>query len=87
MKEKNKSNYQKTKINVASGVDTWNQDFDRYNFAIKNLETLKEDEEFKILLAESLFINSIKLGIYEQLLEKIKILNESIDSELKTLNK
>ena len=77
----------KTKINVSSGNDTWKQDFERYNFAIKNVETLKNDEEFKILLAESLFINSVKISFYQQLFEKIESLNKSIDKELKTLKK
>lgn len=51
----------KTKIPIGSGIDTWQQEFDRYNFSIKNVDALKNDEEFKVLLAESLFINSIKL--------------------------
>jgi hypothetical protein len=77
----------KTKINVGSGIDTWKQEFDRYNFAIKNVDTLKKDEEFKILLAESLFINSIKISFYQQLFEKIESLNKSLDSEIRTLKK
>jgi hypothetical protein len=77
----------KTKINVGSGIDTWKQDFERYSFAIKNVETLKNDEEFKLLLAESLFINSIKISFYQQLFEKIETLKNSIDSELETLKK
>lgn len=78
----------KTKVNIGSaGLDTWQQDFERYNFAIKNLDTLKKDEEFKILLAESLFINSVKVSFYQQLFEKIEGLNKSIDSELRTLKK
>ena len=51
---------------------------------MKNVEVLKEDEEFKVLFAESLFTNSIKFGFYEQLLEKIENLNQSIDNELRT---
>ncbi len=75
----------KTRINIGSGIDTWKQEFDRYNFAIKNVDLLKKDEEFKVLLAESLFINSVKISFYQQLFEKIDSLNKSIDSELKTL--
>jgi hypothetical protein len=51
------------------------------------VETLNKDEEFKILLAESLFINSVKVSFYKQLFEKIEGLNKSIDSELRTLKK
>ena len=65
--------------------NTNSSDFERYNFAIKNVETLKNDEEFKILLAESLFINSVKISFYQQLFEKIANLKKSIDSELKAL--
>jgi hypothetical protein len=77
----------KTKIKLGSGINTWQQEFDRYNFAIKNVETLKKDEEFKILLAESLFINSVKISFYQQFFEKIESLNKKIDNELKTLKK
>jgi hypothetical protein len=77
----------KTKREFGSKDNAWNQDFERYNFAIKNVETLKNDEEFKILLAESILINSIKISFYQQLFEKIESLNKSIDSELRTLKK
>jgi hypothetical protein len=77
----------KTKGSFGSEDDAWNQDFERYNFAIKNIDVLKKDEEFKILLAESILINSIKISFYQQLLEKIESLKKSIDSELETLKK
>ena len=48
---------------------------------------LKKDEEFKILLAESILINSLKVSFYQQLFEKTENLNKSIDSELETLKK
>jgi hypothetical protein len=77
----------KTKINLSSGMDTWKQEFERYDFAIKNVDVLKKDEEFKILLAESILINSLKVSFYQQLFEKIDSLNKSIDNELRTLKK
>jgi len=77
----------RTNINLGSKVDAWNQEFDRYNFAIKNVDRLKEYEEFKVLLAESLLINTVKISFYQQLFDKIEDLNKSIDSELKTLKK
>jgi len=46
---------------------------------------LKKDEEFKLVLAESEFVTSTKISFYIQLLQKIEELNNSIDSELKTL--
>tara|TARA_R110001632_G_scaffold16353_4_gene53033 strand:+ start:3637 stop:4389 length:753 start_codon:yes stop_codon:yes gene_type:complete len=77
----------KTKMDIGTQDDTWNQEFERYNFAIKNVDVLKKDEEFKILLAESILINSLKVSFYQQLFEKIENLNKSIDSELETLKK
>jgi len=74
------------KIKLELSADnTWNQEFDRYNFSIKNVDMLKKDEEFKLVLAESEFVTSTKISFYNQLLEKIEELNNSIDSELKTL--
>jgi len=75
----------KTKIKVGSGIDTWKQDFERYNFAIRNVDSLRKDEGFKVVLAESLFINSIKISFYQQLFERIEGLSASIDSELEIL--
>jgi hypothetical protein len=81
----------KTKIEIGKGheadIDTWKQDFKRYDFEIKNVESLFSDEEFKILLAESLFVNSIKFSFYEQLFEKINKINQAIDNELRALQK
>jgi hypothetical protein len=77
----------KTKNYFGSEVEAWNQEFERYNFAIKNVDFLKTDDEFKIVLAESILINSIKISFYQQLFEKLENLNKSIDNELKTLKK
>ena len=68
-----------------SAENAWKQEFNRYNFAIKNVDTLKKDEEFKLVLAESEFITSTKITFYHQLLETIEELNKSINNELKTL--
>ena len=76
----------RTTIQVGSD-DAWNQEFDRYNFAIKEVEYLKADEEFKLILAESLFINSIVFDFYNQLFLKMDELNKSINQELGELRK
>jgi hypothetical protein len=77
----------KTKSNLGSKVDAWNQEFGRYDFSIKNIDVLKNDEEFKILLAESILVNSLKVSFYQQLFEKRENLNKSINSELENLKK
>ncbi|MGS2727895.1 DUF6090 family protein [Psychroserpens sp. BH13MA-6] len=70
-----------------SDEEAWKQEWDRYNFAVKDIESLRKDEEFKILLAESLFVNRILVDYYLQLFKKIEDLNKSIDNELRTLKK
>ena len=75
----------RTSIQVGSSDLAWNQEFDRYNFAIKGLRDLKADEEFKLVLAESLFINSIVYDFYNQLFLKMDELNKSINEELEKL--
>jgi hypothetical protein len=77
----------RTTIQVGSADDAWNQEFDRYNFAINDKENLKSDEEFKLVLAESLFINSIVFDFYNQLFLKMDELNKSINLELDKLKK
>jgi hypothetical protein len=79
----------KSSIHLKSDMpqDTWNQDFERYNFSIKNLDLLKADEEFRIVLSESLFIGSVKIDFYNQILEKIEELNNEIKDELILLEK
>ena len=74
-----------TKTKLGSGINTWKQEFKRYNFKIKNVDSMKKDEEYKITLAESIHINGLKISFYQQFLEKIEALNKAIDSELKTL--
>lgn len=69
-----------------SDEQAWSQDFHRYDFSIKSIDALKADEEFKIVLAESLFINRIKLGFYQQLITKMEDLKSAIVDELKVLN-
>ena len=77
----------RTTIQVGSADDAWNQKFDRYNFIIKEADNLKSDEEFKLVLAESLFINSIVFDFYNQLFLKMDELNKSINEELDKLKK
>ncbi|MFK5878529.1 MAG: DUF6090 family protein [Flavobacteriaceae bacterium] len=74
----------KTKLQL-SAKNTWSQEFNRYNFTIKNIDKLKKDEEFKLVLAESEFITSTKITLYQQILETMEELHKSIDRELKTL--
>ncbi|WP_169338360.1 hypothetical protein [Psychroserpens burtonensis] len=49
------------------------------------MKTLQKDEEFKLPLVESLFINAIKYSFYKQLFEKTEELNTSIENKLRTL--
>lgn len=74
----------RTRINV-SAEDAWSQEFDRYNFEINDLSIMKKDEAFKIVLAESLFINSIVIDFYNQLFDKIDELDHAINDELNAL--
>jgi len=73
-------------------IDTGSDDkfklvFERYTFSIRNIALLKADEEFKVVLAESLFINSFKHDFYVQILDKIVELNDNIEDELILLRK
>ena len=70
---------------VASESDIYKQDYERYNFEIKDVTNLKKDEGFKVVLAESIYINTIKVSFYQQLLEKTDELTKAIDSELQML--
>ena len=58
------------------------QEFERYNFSIRNLKLLKADEAFKVVLSESILINSLKFSFYTQILKKNEELNNSINNEL-----
>jgi len=76
----------KVKVDL-SDEEAWKQEWDRYNFAVKTADLLRKDEEFKLLLAESLFVNKVIVNYYQQLFEKTENLNKAIDNELKTLKK
>ena len=69
-------------LNSEKPEDNWQQEFERYNFSIRNIDILKADEGFKIVLSESLLINSVKLNFYNQILIKIEQLNDNIKNEL-----
>ena len=75
----------KKNIIKSSNEESWSQELIRYDFEIKNLEMLKKDEEFKMVLAESLMINGLKISFYQQVFEKTAQLNALIINELKTL--
>jgi hypothetical protein len=80
----------RTKSQIAAGqspADYLEQDYERYNFEINDLPSIKSDEGFKLLLAESISINTVKVSFYDQLLTKSDELTKAIDSELKTLRK
>jgi hypothetical protein len=65
-----------------SPEDTWKQEFERYDFSIRNMDLLKADEEFRIVLSESIFIGTVKIDFYNQILNKIEELNSNIKEEL-----
>jgi hypothetical protein len=76
----------KTTLLMTSKDDTFKQEFERYNFEMKEVTALKNDEGFKVMLAESIFINTFKVSFYQQILEKTEELTKSIDSELQSLS-
>jgi hypothetical protein len=68
-----------------SPADYFEQDYEWYNYEIKDLLSVKGDEGFKILLAESIGVNTVKVSFYDQLLTKSDELTKAIDSELDVL--
>ena len=78
----------RTKSQIAAGqspADYLEQDYERYNYEINDLPSIKSDEGFKVLLAESVGINTVKVSFYDQLLTKSDELIKAIDSELEVL--
>jgi len=75
---------QKSSIEISSETseDIWEQEFKRYDFIIRDVNLLKADEGFKIILSESIFITTLKIDFYEQILIKIEELNSDIEDEL-----
>lgn len=71
----------RTKVDISSD-DAWIQDFNRYNFEVKDVQKLRADEEFKLVLAESLLVNSVMFDFYNQLFNKIDELDQDINQEL-----
>ena len=45
-------------------------------------EAAKIDEGFKIELNESIFFRNLKIGFYEDMLKRTKILNKKINEEI-----
>ena len=52
---------------------------------LTNIKSAREDEGFNIELNESLFFRNVKIGFYEDMLNRIRELNEVIEIELKNL--
>ena len=76
----------KTIINEGSNnEDYFNPDFVKLDMQLNDIEGAKNDEAFKIELNESIFFREIKIGFYNDMLIRIRELNEAIELELKSL--
>ena len=58
------------------------QNFNRQEYMIKDVASLKKDEGFRILLAEDAFMRQVRISVYLDVIERIKVLNASIETEL-----
>jgi hypothetical protein len=57
----------------------------RKNLILKDLAALRNDEEFKIILSESMFLTALKLDLYENYLIRLNKLRSVIQNELTLL--
>lgn len=63
----------------------YNPDLERSELKVNNANELVKDEPFKIILAESILIRQVKIGFYQDFLNRTKELNKLIDQELRIL--
>ncbi len=75
---------------TITNIDTnneeyFNPDFVKQSMELTNIKSAREDEGFNIELNESLFFRNVKIGFYEDMLNRIRELNEVIEIELKNL--
>jgi len=63
-----------------------NPDVIRNRLEIKDLKGLKENEAFKIILSESSSMTQTKIEVYQEFLNRIKILVKAIDLEVNNLS-
>ena len=64
----------------------YNPNFERKELKISDLNGLKKDKAFKIILSESIFSRNAKIQYYEDFLNRINILNQAIKEELEVLS-
>jgi hypothetical protein len=64
----------------------YNPQLERPVLKANNTANLMKDEAFKIVLAESILIRQVKIGFYEDFLNRTRELNKLIDQELKLLS-
>ena len=65
--------------------DFYNPDFSKNKIMLSDYKGAKIDEGFKIELNESIFFRSLKIGFYEDMLNRSEILNKKIDEEIPQL--
>jgi len=63
----------------------YNPNFERTQLKLIDEQGLKEDDAFKIVLAESIFFRQSKIRFYEDFLNRAKKLNQLISQELNLL--
>lgn len=67
----------------TNSTDYIDANYERNKLIPKNIEFLKKDEEFKVVLSEVIFLRKSLISIYEDALKRINNLNVEIDTELK----
>jgi hypothetical protein len=74
----------KSTFNLAIGnsSDYFNDNYKRNKLYPKNIDRLKENDEFKVALSEVIFLRRILISVYEEVLSRIKELEREINKEL-----
>jgi len=76
-------------LKIALGVDNddyqYNPNPEKQSLILDNAKGAKQDEAFKIELNESIFFRNAKIGVYTNLLKKLKELDAALNTELNAL--
>lgn len=71
----------------SNNQDYYNPNPNKADMKFKDIKGAKNDEAFKIELNESIFIRSVKIDFYIDMIKRIKELNQEINKELEVLSK
>ncbi|MCF6295570.1 MAG: DUF6090 family protein [Flavobacteriaceae bacterium] len=66
--------------------DYFNPNFIKVDMEFKDIKGAKNDEAFKIELNESIFFRQVKIDLYNDMLKRVKELNQEINKELEVLS-